>query len=91
MQHARKRPQQGGLAQSRHALQQDVPSRQQADENAIHHFLLADDHFPDFLAHPIQLLGGELKRCVRFHALYDSAGLAKGPIEVNASGPLSNS
>src|SRR6185295_14364196 len=37
----------------------------------------AHDHFSDFLAHPIQLLGGELKRFVRLHALYDSAGLAK--------------
>src|ERR1700739_3219675 len=77
MQHARKGTQQGGLTQPRHALQQNVSSRQQADENAIHHFLLAHDHFSDFLAHPIQLLGGELKRCVRLHALYDSAASLK--------------
>jgi len=77
MQDARKGAQQGGFAQAWHAFQQDVASRQQADENAIHHFLLANNYLPDFLAHPIQLLGGELKRCVRLHALYDSAALLK--------------
>ena len=48
-------------------LQQHVSSRQQADEHAIHDFLLADDDFSDFLAHPVELLGGELKGCVRLH------------------------
>src|SRR4029077_17979180 len=79
MQDARKRAQQGGFAESRHAFQQNVSPSEQADENDVHYFLLANNYFPDFLAHPIQLLGGELKRCVRLHALYDSAGSAKRP------------
>jgi hypothetical protein len=54
-----------------------VSPGQQADEHSIHHFLLANNHFADFLAHPIQLLGGELKSCVRLHALYDSAASLK--------------
>ena len=45
-----------------------MPAGQQADEHTVHHFLLADNYFSDFLTHPIELLGGELKSCVRLHA-----------------------
>ncbi len=68
MQHPRQRPQQGSFPESGYAFKKDVPPREQADEDPIHHFLLADNHFPNLLAHPIQLLGGELKSRVRFHA-----------------------
>jgi hypothetical protein len=37
-----------------------VPARQKADEHAIDHVLLADDDFSDFLAHLVEMAGGEL-------------------------------
>src|SRR5229473_1617129 len=46
---------------------------EQADEDAIDHILLANNDFPDFLAHPIDLSGGDLKSRIQLHALYDSA------------------
>ena len=33
---------------------------EEADEDAIDHMLLADDNFADFLAHLIEMTGGEL-------------------------------
>ncbi len=38
-----------------------MPARQQADQDAIHHVLLADDDLADFLAHLIEMTGGELE------------------------------
>jgi hypothetical protein len=37
-----------------------MPSGEKADEDAIDHMLLADDHFTDFLAHQFEMTGGEL-------------------------------
>ena len=34
---------------------------QQADQDTIHHVLLADDDLADFFAHLIEMTGGELK------------------------------
>jgi hypothetical protein len=45
-----KGPQQGGFAQPGDAFEQHVSAGEQADDNAIHHFLLTDDDFGDFLA-----------------------------------------
>ena len=42
---------------------------QQADENAIDHFLLADDDFSDFLADPVQLRSGKLEGGVGLHQI----------------------
>jgi hypothetical protein len=60
MKHAAQSPQQGGFAEARDAFEQNVTSRQQADEDAIDHMLLADDDFTDFLAHLVEVTGGEL-------------------------------
>jgi hypothetical protein len=60
MEHAAQRPKQGGFAEARDPLQQNVASRQQADEDAIDHMLLTDDDFADFLAHLVEVTGGEL-------------------------------
>jgi len=37
-----------GLGQTRHALQQDVAIREQTDEQALDHIVLADDHLAHF-------------------------------------------
>jgi hypothetical protein len=35
-----------------------MPSGQKADEDAIHHVLLADNNLADFFAHLIEMAGG---------------------------------
>ena len=67
VQHARKRPQQRGLAQARNAFEQHVAARQQADQHAIDDVLLADDDLSDFLADPVQLSRGELEGGIWLH------------------------
>ncbi len=68
--HAAQRAQQGGLAEARHSLQQNVAAGQQADQDAVDHVLLADDDFADFLAHLIEMTGGELKCGLGTHVSY---------------------
>ncbi len=67
MQHACQRPQQRGLAQSRHAFQQNVTAREQANQDAVHHIMLADDDFSDLLPDLIQLRGGNLEGGIGGH------------------------
>ena len=69
LQHARQRAQQRGLAQAGNAFEQNVAAREQAGENAVDHFLLADDDFPDLVANFLELACGELERGFRLHAL----------------------
>ena len=70
VQHARKRAQQRGLAQSGNAFEQHVAAGEQADENAVDDILLADDDLSDFLADPVELRGGELKGGIGLHPDY---------------------
>ena len=60
MEDAAQSPQQGGFAEARNAFEQNVAAPEEADEDAIDHVLLADDDFADFLAHLIEMTGGEL-------------------------------
>ena len=69
MQHASQRAQQRGLAQSRDAFQQNVSAREQTNQDAIHHILLADDDLGDFLSDLIQLRGGKLEGGIGGHYL----------------------
>src|SRR5271166_1470861 len=69
MQDAAERAQQRGFAESRHAFEQNMPPRQQADEDTIDHVLLADNDLADFLAHLIQMTGGKLKYGLGMHVL----------------------
>ena len=50
---AREGAQQRGLAQARDAFQQHMSAAEQADQNAIHHALLAYDDFRDLVAYLI--------------------------------------
>ena len=77
LQHARQSAQQGGLAQSGNAFEQDVAAGEQADENAVDHGLLADDDFPDLVTNFLELGGGELERGFRLHAIYSTSGLVR--------------
>ena len=51
---ARQGAQQRGLTQSRDAFQQHVPAGEQADQDAFHYVVLADDDFGDFPADGVQ-------------------------------------
>ncbi len=46
------------LPKSGNAFEQHVPAREQADQDAIDHFLLADDDFPDLVTNFLELAGG---------------------------------
>ena len=61
MQHAAEGAQQRGLAEAGHAFEQNVAAGEQADQDAIDDVLLADDDLADFLAHLIEMTGGELE------------------------------
>jgi hypothetical protein len=37
-----------------------MAARQQANQHTVHHVLLADNDLADFIAHLIQMTGGEL-------------------------------
>ena len=67
--HAAERPQQGGLAEPGHAFEQNVAAGQQTDQDAVDDVLLADDDLADFLAHLIEMTGGELKCGLGTHVL----------------------
>jgi hypothetical protein len=85
VQHARKRAQQRGLAQSGDALQQHVAAGEQADEHSVHHILLADDDLSDFVANILELGRGELKSSVGLHELILPQG-RKMSIQLRRSG-----
>ena len=51
LQGARERAQQSGFAQARYAFQQHVAAGKQADQDAFHHVVLADDDLGDLTAH----------------------------------------
>jgi len=51
---AAKRPQKGCLAKTRNAFQQDVPTGQKANEDAIHHLMLANNYLPDLPPDTVQ-------------------------------------
>ena len=57
----RQRAQQRGLAQPGNAFEQHVAAGQQADQDAFDDVVLADDDLADFLAHLIEMTGGELE------------------------------
>ena len=59
--------QQSSLAEAWNAFEQDVAARQQADQNAIDHLLLADDDLSDFGANLIEPASRELKCGVAWH------------------------
>jgi hypothetical protein len=67
MQDAAERSKQGGFAEAGHAFEQDVAAGEEADEDAIDHLLLADDDLADFVAHLIEVAGGELESGVGPH------------------------
>ena len=46
-----------------------MAARQQADQNAIDHVLLADDNFADFFAHLIEMTGGKLECGLKWHVI----------------------
>ncbi len=69
MQDAAERAQQGGLAEAGHAFEQNMAAGEQADQDAIDHVLLADDDLADFLAHLIEMTGGELECRLGTHVL----------------------
>ena len=50
---ARQCAQQSSLTQTGNALQQHMPPAQQANQDAIHYALLADDNLCDLVAHPV--------------------------------------
>ena len=79
-QHARQRAQESGLAQSGNAFEQDVTSREQADEHAIHDVLLANDDLADLASNFGELGGGKFESCVRLHAIYSTSGLERAII-----------
>ncbi len=51
------------------AFQQHVAAGEQADQHAIDDVLLADDDLADFLAHLIEMTGGELECGLGTHDL----------------------
>jgi hypothetical protein len=54
MQGARQRAQQRRLPKARHALEQNMARRQQADEHTIDYILLSDNNLRDFLPYLIE-------------------------------------
>lgn len=58
MQHARQRPQKRRLAEARNALQQHMPSGEQADQYTIDDILLADNDLSNFLPDAVELANG---------------------------------
>jgi hypothetical protein len=69
VQHASESPQQSGFPEPWHPFQKYVATSQEADENAIDDLLLTDDDFADFLAHQIEMMGGELSWGLGTHDL----------------------
>ena len=67
------------LRQAGHALDQEVPARQQADEDALEHLVLARDHALDLEERALDRVsvgaGLECSQSVPFHALSLRTGL----------------
>lgn len=83
MQDAAESTQERGFAESGNALQKNMAAREKADENAVNHLLLADDHFSDFLANLIQSGDGGLDRPIHGHTSIVRQGIADpAPITV---------
>ena len=62
MQHTAERAKQCGLAEAGDAFEQHMTTGQKTCQHAIDHRLLTDDDLSDFVAHQIEITGGELKR-----------------------------
>jgi hypothetical protein len=66
---AAQRSQQRRLSEPWNPLQENVAAAEQADENAVHDVLLANDDFADFAANLIQAVCCRLKICFGEHTL----------------------
>jgi hypothetical protein len=68
-QNAAKRSEQRRLTESRNSLQQNVPARNQADQNAIDDLLLAYDDLPYFVSDLVKAGYSFVQLCVCRHNL----------------------
>ena len=60
--------QKGGFSKARHAFEQHVAAREQADQNAIDHTLLTHDDFADFRTNEVQFGDCGANARIRNHA-----------------------